>query len=338
MSEPGFLRVPPQAARCDTAGVNSWLGVELRHLAALAAVAEERSFRGGAERLGYVQSAVSQRIAQLEQMVGARLIERSRGQRHVELTQAGRALLHHTQQIQAQLTAARADLRLLAENLESPSLAVGVAGSLATRVVPPALAALADGAPHVHVELREALSDETFFADVQAGRLDAAFAELPLQADTFEYRELLVDPPVLLVAAGSPLAQRASPPELTEIARYPIVADRTWRMFSLIEAEFAAAGLALDRRFSASSNAGLQALVRAGLGVAIMPRLAADLADQDIEAIDLRGVVPSRTLVCYWSRNRRTGPALEAFLSAVEQVCDGLREEETARDLPPLAA
>ena len=244
------------------------------------------------------------------------------------LVAAGHALLYHAEQIHAQLTAAQADLRSLAEDVDFRSLTVGVFGSLATRVLPQALAVLADSAPELHVETHEALSDGSLFAGTHDGQLAVSFAELPLQPGPFEWRELLVDPPVLLVPAGSALGGGGSPPTLPEIARYPIVVDTTWRMFSLIQAEFAAAGLDIDTRFSASSNAAVQAIVGAGLGVAIMPRLAVELADHSTEVIDLEEILPSRTLVCYWSRDRRRGPALEGFLDAVQTVCASLREQD----------
>ena len=65
-----------------------WLGIEFRHLAALAAIAEEGSFRAAADRLGYVQSAVSQQIAYLERTLDVRLIERARVTHPVALTDA----------------------------------------------------------------------------------------------------------------------------------------------------------------------------------------------------------------------------------------------------------
>ena len=70
-----------------------WVSVELRHLVALDAVAREGSFRRAAERLGYVQSAISHQIAALETLVGQRLIDRSRGTRPLMLTPAGELLL-----------------------------------------------------------------------------------------------------------------------------------------------------------------------------------------------------------------------------------------------------
>jgi molybdate transport repressor ModE-like protein len=87
-----------------------WLGVEVRHLAALAAIASERSFSGAASDLGYVQSAVSQQIAKLERVVGMRLIERCRGHRPVGLTPAGELLVRQSRTLLETLHAARADL------------------------------------------------------------------------------------------------------------------------------------------------------------------------------------------------------------------------------------
>ena len=89
-----MLRASTARAYRDPVSRDSWLGIELRHFAALAAVAEERSFRRAADRLGYVQSAISRQIAYLEQLTGERLIERSQGPKPVELTEAGELLLN----------------------------------------------------------------------------------------------------------------------------------------------------------------------------------------------------------------------------------------------------
>ena len=90
-----------------------WLGVELRHLAALEAVDAEGSFGRAAIKLGYTQSAISQQIATLERIVGERLVERPGGPRPVALTEAGRMLLRHAKAIMARLQAAQADLKRL---------------------------------------------------------------------------------------------------------------------------------------------------------------------------------------------------------------------------------
>jgi DNA-binding transcriptional LysR family regulator len=79
----------------------------LRHLAALATVAQEASFSGAAESLGYVKSAVSQQIGSLERIVGQRLVNRSVRPRSVTVTDAGQKLLDHVDEILTQLRLAK---------------------------------------------------------------------------------------------------------------------------------------------------------------------------------------------------------------------------------------
>src|SRR5436305_971662 len=115
-----------------------WLGIEIRHLAALRAVAEECSFGRAAERLGYTQSAISQQIARLEAAVGQRLVERPGGPRPISITEAGTVLLGHADRIVGQMQAARADLAALAAG-ETGKLRIGSYQSAGTRLLPPLL-------------------------------------------------------------------------------------------------------------------------------------------------------------------------------------------------------
>src|SRR6266568_6226208 len=115
-----------------------WAGIEMRHLAALDAVAREGSFRRAATRLGYVQSAISHQIAALENLTGQRLIDRSRGTRPLALTPAGEILLAHADAVIARVRAAQADLAAL-DGDGRAALRVGATPDLLARLVPSSL-------------------------------------------------------------------------------------------------------------------------------------------------------------------------------------------------------
>src|SRR2546421_5185967 len=138
---------------------DQWLGVELRHLAALEAVAEEGSFGRAARRLGYTQSAVSQQIAQLEKLVGARLLERPGGPRAVSLTDAGRLLLRHADAIVARLAAAQADMAALQAGEAGP-LRVGILQSVGARLLPQLISRFKQEFPRVSVQVIEGNTPE----------------------------------------------------------------------------------------------------------------------------------------------------------------------------------
>src|SRR4051794_977061 len=104
-----------------------WLIIEMRHLAALAAISREGTLGDAALSLGYVQSAVSGQLAMLERLVGARLVERSQGHGTQTLTEAGVLLLAHSRDILHELDAARQGIARSAEpEPESDGLRVGI--------------------------------------------------------------------------------------------------------------------------------------------------------------------------------------------------------------------
>ena len=151
------------------------VGVEARHLAALQAVAEERSFSRAAERLGYAQSAVSQQIAALERAVGLKLVERPGGPRPVSLTEAGEVVLRHADRLLARLGALRADLDQLVAG-ESGRIRVGTFQSAGARILPGVIREFRSRWPEVRVEIREELDESLLLDGVAAGALDLTFA------------------------------------------------------------------------------------------------------------------------------------------------------------------
>ena len=88
--------------------------LELRHLAAPRAVAEEGTFGRAARRLGFTQAAISQQISALERIVGHSLFERPGGPRPVSLTAAGEVLLPHAVALLDQVRAAETELQRFA--------------------------------------------------------------------------------------------------------------------------------------------------------------------------------------------------------------------------------
>ncbi|MEN3280582.1 MAG: hypothetical protein V7607_1722 [Solirubrobacteraceae bacterium] len=316
-------RTGDDADRVDPEG---WLGVEVRHLVALLAIDRERSFRRAAERLGYVQSAISQQIAQLERIVGARLVERGRGNQPVTLTAQGVLMCEHARRVLSTLRAAQADL--FADAGAAGDVRVGVYGAIAERLVPQLLTLLRRRSRSPRVEVIETLSDAELFPLVGRGELDGAFAELPLMAGAFEATKLLVDPPMLVVNADEPLAHAARPPTLQQIAAMPVLCDPRWRMLPRIEAEFAAHGLSLRRELHPSSARAIRAFLANGLGsAAILPRLAVDPDSPETVAIPLDHLLPSRTLVFYWNAQRSRTDAIREIGAAAASVSEQIALE-----------
>src|SRR5438270_6950421 len=153
---------------------DGFLGLELRHLAALEAVGRTNSFGRAARDLGYTQSAVSQQIARLERSVGQRLVDRPGGPRPVDLTDAGRLLLRHADAIVAQLDAAEADMAALAEGAAGP-LRVGIFQSVGARILPALLRTFREEWPRIEVQVNEEADAADLLRALERGAIDLTF-------------------------------------------------------------------------------------------------------------------------------------------------------------------
>src|SRR5581483_10919146 len=201
---------------------DQWFGVEIRHLAALQAIAAEHSFGRAAARLGYTQSAVSQQIATLERIVGEQLVERPGGPRPVSLTEAGALLLRHADSIVARLQAAQADLQALRAG-EIGVLRIGTFQSAGSRLLPPIMRRFVAQWPNIDVTLVE-LDDDEVEPALERGEVDVGFVQLPVGDAPLETIELVRDAHVLVTPKGSPLARKT--PTLQEIGSEPLVGFR----------------------------------------------------------------------------------------------------------------
>ena len=156
----------------DNAYRHPWLGVEVRHLATLSAVARIGSFRQAARELGYVQSAVSQQVARLEHVVGARLVERHRGQRNVRLTRVGEVLAERGERILGELQAARIDLSVTGE-AANRTISLAVASDHAP-LLGPLLSTMREDLPGTGVQVQEVADDRELVRLLESGATDAA--------------------------------------------------------------------------------------------------------------------------------------------------------------------
>jgi DNA-binding transcriptional LysR family regulator len=306
-----------------------WLGLDLRHLVALKTIADEGSFGKAAERLGYTQSAISQQIATLERIVGLRLIERPGGPRPISLTEAGQILLRHADAIQARLLAAKADMNAL-EAGDAGLLRVGTFQSVGTRILPTLLRRFSESHPQVEVLLRESLHERELIEMVERGELDLTFWALPVEPGPYESVELLTDPYVLVVPAGSPLAALKRTPTLKEIALQPLISFNHCASTAEMEASLASTGRPLNVVFRSDNNGTVQGLVGAGVGISVAPRLTVDEDDPSIEVIDLQGRVSPRVIALVWHRDRHRSAAAKAFVESAMSVCGELSAEPAA--------
>jgi DNA-binding transcriptional LysR family regulator len=286
------------------------LGLELRHLATLDAIARHRSFNRAADELGYTPSAVSQQVVAIERVVGARVFERSRGPRPIDLTEPGRVLLGHARAVLARMEAAATDVGAFTQGAAG-ELRIGTYQSIAARLLPSLLAEFRTAWPRIELTLHESGSHDELDGMVERGVLELAFTVAYEEGDgATTHIPLLSDPYVLVLPAGSPLGQ----PTLADLAQLDLVAYRECRANAVVERHLRAHGIEPRVVLRAEDNALLRRLAGTGIGAAIMPALALDPPLDGVELRRLDGLIPDRRIGLVLHRDRFHPPAARAFV------------------------
>ncbi len=298
--------------------------VDFRQLAALREVARERSFGRAAQALGYTQSAVSQQIAALERLVGGPVFDRPGGPKPVELTPLGRLLLGHAETLMTQLRTAESEVRAFARG-QHGSLSVGTFQSVSVRVLPQIVREFRPEHTGIDLQLQESDELDELVDHLRDGTLDLSFVVETPDLDGLEVMRLFDDAFVLVSPRGTDEANAST----DQLAELPMICEFDTSCQRQLDQALRTAGVTdLNVVFRSSDNGAIQAMVRAGVGHALMPALAVNADDPDVRVQRMDPELPPRTICLAWRANRSMSPAAAEFVAIARRVGEAMHERQ----------
>lgn len=301
-------------------GMSNLDSIEIRHLMALRSVATEGSFGRAADSLGYTQSAVSQQIAGLERIVGEKMFDRPGGPKPVALTPVGRMLLSHADAIADRLDAAETELAGYRAGTEG-TLAVGTFQSVSVRLLPAVLQRFRIDRPRVQIQLYELDEQDLLLEKLADGSLDVSFLVDPYVGDDLETRHLCDDPFVLLSPPSSGLSGDGDETVSAGLlSGAPLLSQGNTACQRLIDDGLRGLGIDLNIVFRTNDNAAVQALVRAGVGHAVMPLMAVEPDDSQVVFRTLAPNLPDRRIDIALPLTREVSAAARHFFDLAAEV------------------
>lgn len=273
---------------------------ELEQITAFLAVAEDLSFRRAAERLALDQSALSRRVKDLEARLGFQLLFRTT--HSVRLTDAGRSFYESNHRI----------LYRLGQSIDAAGrIASGSTGSLrvaymtfaAVSLLPAAVRAYRAQFPDIALIMTYERTQQQRMS-LARGEIDVGLMLGPFEHSDFETVEIANERPIAILAASDPLAGKS---ELTvrDVATSPLVIgnDQQWDYYrQLVGNILAAQGFKPHVALEAPSLFGILGLVRAGLGMTIVPEVMRDFCPEGLVTRPILDAGHSISTIAAWRR------------------------------------
>ncbi|MFE4212311.1 LysR substrate-binding domain-containing protein [Streptomyces sp. NPDC056844] len=295
---------------------------DVKKLRILRTLRDRGTVTATAEALLMTPSAVSQQLTNLARQLGVPLLE-AQGRR-VRLTDAAHLVLRHAEAVFAQLERADAELTGYLRG-EAGLVRVGAFSTAVPALVVPAVELLAAGdRPGPQVRVREAEAAQAYEL-LSAGEVDLALslaAHAPTARDPrFTLLPLLADPLDVALPAGHPLAG-APALRLADLSAEPWIFGGSGPWSEITTAACEAAGFVPEQAHSAAGWTAILAMVRAGMGVALVPRMVS-ASDRPRDGVQMRVLEedrPHRHVVAAVRQGAGRGPAVARVLTALERA------------------
>jgi DNA-binding transcriptional LysR family regulator len=282
------------------------------HLALFHAVAEAGSVTGAAERLRVSQPAVSKQILELEAALGVPLLERL--PRGVRLTEAGKLLAEYARRqnvLESEAARAIEEFR----GLKRGRLAVGASTTIAAYLLPPVF-----GRFHQHysdIELRlEIANTRDIQRYLMEGLIEIGLIEGVIETEDLDSRVFHQDELVAIAPPGHPLLKKKAV-AARELCREPfIMREQGSGTRAVVERAFAGRKLSVKPVLSLASTEAIMHSVAAGLGIAIVSRLAIglELKFGSLVVIPVKDLAIHRPLHLQQLHGKEQSPAMRQFL------------------------
>ncbi|MER6529305.1 LysR substrate-binding domain-containing protein [Streptomyces sp. NPDC001508] len=262
--------------------------MQFQQLQYFVAVAETRHFTRAAELVHVAQPSLSQQIRSLERELGADLFLRARG--NITLTDAGEALLPLARRILADADTARHEVQELVQ-LRGGRVRLGATPSLCTGLLPDVLRAFHDRYPGIRLLIEEGGSHD-LVRELARGALDLALVVLPLPTPSpaLTTVELLREDLVVVSSPEAPAPGRGGrrPVRIADLEGARLVMFRHgYDLRELTVTACRSAGFEPDFAVEGGEMDAVLGFVRAGLGVAVLPRMVATRSGRGLRVTPL---------------------------------------------------
>ena len=288
--------------------------MEMQQLRYVVAVARTGNFSRAAEQCHVAQPSLSQQILKLEDELGERLFDRQK--RVVKLTPHGDVFLRRANHILHEVEAARREAAE-AKDLLRGAITIGVLPTIAPYLLPETLAKFTKRYPGVEIVVQEDTTAR-LVKHTLAYEIDFALVSLPIAEERLAVRNLFAEELMLALPPGHPLTEKGQI-RVGDLAGERLIVMKEGHCLGDQVLNFC------ERRdwhpqisFRSAQLETIQALVSAGLGLSLIPAMAAMSGRKDVPKYrSLASPRPQRKIVAVWPKPRPLARAANEFLKLV---------------------